>query len=169
VAHDAGAIARLSRLLADGAVDARALDERQTEIAGLLSRAPAGLSRSDLLVLAVNLHAYYTVLETLLERVARLIDEELPAGAAWHRDLALQMTLELPALRPPVVPSAALADLDELRRFRHFFRNAYLLDLDPARVTAHAQRVVSIHQGIAHGIVGLFDHVVGVRSALAEH
>jgi hypothetical protein len=72
VAHDAGAIARLSRLLADGAVDARALDERQTEIAGLLSRAPAGLTRSDLLVLAVNLHAYYTALETLLER------------AKWH-------------------------------------------------------------------------------------
>jgi len=56
---DAGAIARLSRVLVDGRLDAKALDERRAEIASLLQGTEQGRvpSRSELLVLGVNLHA----------------------------------------------------------------------------------------------------------------
>lgn len=165
---DAGTIARLSRLLADGTEDARALDERREEIGALLKRAAAGLSREELLVLGVNLHAYYTALETLLERVARLVDEDVPSGATWHRDLLLQMRLELPGLRPALLPEPAIPELDELRKFRHFFRNAYVLDLDPQKMLAHGHRVVAVHEGISRGISVLFRHLEDVRKALAR-
>jgi hypothetical protein len=166
---DAGAIARLSRVLVDGRLDAKALDERQSEIASLLQVEQQGRvpTRSELLVLGVNLHAYYTALETLLERIARLVDEEVPSGANWHRDLLLQMRIPLPGLRPPVLPPEVVADLDELRKFRHFFRNAYVLDLDPGKTLAHGRRVLNVHAATAGALAELFRHLEAVVSALS--
>jgi hypothetical protein len=169
VSHEAGAIARLSRLLADGAVDAVALDARAAEVEQLLSAgADPGLTRNELLILGVNLHAYYTALETLFERVARLLDDELPAGPNWHRDLLLQMRITLPSIRPAVLDEAVIDDLDELRKFRHFFRNAYVLELDPKRTVDHGTRLVRSHAQVALGINNLFRHVQEVRSELTK-
>jgi hypothetical protein len=170
MAADAGAIARLSRVLADGAIDARALDAREREIAELLGRSGRGpsASRSDLLVLAVNLHAYYTALETLLERIARLVDEDVPSGPTWHRDLLSQMRIDLPGLRPRAIPPELVPELDELRKFRHFFRNAYVLDLDPAKTLAHGERVMRVHPALSRDIAQLFGHLEAVRQALAH-
>jgi hypothetical protein len=170
MAVEPGAIARLSRVIADGTIDAHALNARHDEIAALLSgrkHAPTR-SRSELLVLGVNLHAYYTALETLLERVARLVDEELPTGATWHRDLLLQMRLELPGVRPAVLPAETIAELDELRKFRHFFRNAYVLDLDAGKTLGHAERVLRVHVTISGRIAALFQHLEAVVRALAK-
>lgn len=166
---DAGTIVRLSRLLVDGAVDAKALHDRHDEIASLLTRQQRGAppSRTDLLVLGVNLHAYYTALETLLERVARLVDEDVPNAATWHRDLLLQMRIDLPGLRPKVIPPETIPDLDELRKFRHFFRNAYVLDLDPERTLGHGERVLRVHPRLASSIADFFQHVEAVRRLLS--
>lgn len=43
---------------------------------------------------AVALHAWYTGLESALERVARALDAEVPEGERWHRDLLSQLTVE---------------------------------------------------------------------------
>lgn len=163
-------ITRLSRLLADGTLEAEALHARHHEIRELLARSQRGgpMTRAELLVLGVNLHAYYTALETLLERIARHVDGDIPSGPSWHRDLVLQMRLELPGVRPAVIPSTALIDLDELRKFRHFFRNAYVLDLDPVRTIEHAQRVENTHPPVAAGIATLFQHVEAVIQSLAR-
>ena len=149
--REPAALIRLARLRTDLAPDREALKARFAEAAKLLEELlRAGeLSRADLVLLAVNLHGYYTALETALERIARLYDEELPSGPAWHRELVEQMRIAVPGLRDPVVPAHRVADLHELRRFRHFFRNAYVLDLDVARVREHAQRLVDVHSDIA--------------------
>jgi hypothetical protein len=162
---DAGTIVRLSRLLVDGAIDTKALHDRHEEIASLLAQPEP--SRSDLLVLGVNLHAYYTALETLLERVARLVDEDVPNAATWHRDLLLQMRIDLPGLRPAVIPPETIPDLDELRKFRHFFRNAYVLDLDREKTLGHAGRVVRVHPPLASSVARFLQHVEAVRRVLS--
>lgn len=166
---DAGSIARLSRLLSEGGLDSSAMGERASEIAALMRRwqHEQGLPRSELIVLGVNLHAYYTAFETLLERVARLLDEEVPSGPTWHRDLLLQMKIELPGLRPAVVASQLLPELEELRKFRHFFRNAYVLELDPHKTRAHGERVLTVHPQLAAGISALLSHVERMVQALA--
>ena len=97
------------------------------------------MPRDKTIVLAVNLHAYYTALETALERIARLLDESVPAGPTWHVYLVSQMSTEIPSVRPAVLPGGAGAELHELRKFRHFFRSAYVLELDPARTRAHGE------------------------------
>lgn len=168
--REPGSLATLVRLKAEVEIDARALDARSREIAELLARrsgATAG-GREPLIVLAVNVHGYYTVLETLLERVARLLDESVPGGPTWHVDLIRQMTLELPKVRPAVIPSELVPDFHELRKFRHFFRNAYVLDLDAGRTIEQGRRVERIHAHVEASLSRFVDHLSQTIDALAE-
>ena len=104
---DPEVVVRLARLTKELDADTAALDARGREI-GELTQAWAtagGLARPELVLLAVNLHGWYTALETALERVARLLDQTVPAGNTWHVDLLAQMQVEIPGLRPSVVPA----------------------------------------------------------------
>lgn len=159
---------RLARLQAEAAVDAAALQARSGEIGQLLAawRSRGSLGRAELVLVAANLHGYYTALETLLERIARLFDEDVPDGPAWHVELLAQMQIEIPGLRPPVIDAAVVDDLHELRKFRHFFRNAYVLDLDPEHVRRHAERVERIHPSVAAALRRFQSHIDQVVKAL---
>ena len=139
-------LVRLRRLEAEVAADISALRAREAEIRDLTARwaADGRLGRSELIVVAVNLHGWYTALEAGLERVARLLDESVPTGPSWHVDLIEQMRLDIPGLRAALLPAGAIGALHELRKFRHFFRNAYVLDLDPAKVQSRTRDLESV-------------------------
>jgi hypothetical protein len=62
------------------------------------------------------------------------------------------MQVEVPGLRPAVISSDAIAELHELRRFRHFFRNAYVLEFDAGLVRGHAERLERIHPRIGQTV-----------------
>ncbi len=144
--RDPGVLVRMRRLQAEIAVDAAALKDREREARDLTIRwdAVGSIGRPELALLAVNLHAWYTALESLLERVARLLDQSVPTGSSWHSDLIDQMRIDLPGLRSALVPADTVASLYELRKFRHFFRNAYALDLDLAKVRARVRDLETV-------------------------
>lgn len=167
---EAGALARLARLHAEVEVDLRALDARAADTTRILREwdASGAIERERLIVLAVNLHGHYTALETAMERVARLLDENVPSGPTWHVDLVAQMETEVPSVRPAMIPKSIVSDLHELRKFRHFFRNAYLLDLDPKRVREHADRLVRVHPTLVRSSRDLQNHIQATIDALVK-
>jgi len=67
--RDPDVLVRLRRLQAEIAVDVTALRERDRETRDLSARwdAEGGLQRAELVLTAVNLHGWYTALETGLE------------------------------------------------------------------------------------------------------
>jgi hypothetical protein len=67
---------------------------------------------------ALNLHGFYTGAERIFEEIAREIDGHRPGGPDWHRDLLVQMSAEIPGIRPPVLSRETRECLDEYRRFR---------------------------------------------------
>ena len=71
------------------------------------------------------LHDFYTGLEDMFRTVAEETGEGLPRTDQWHRELLHTMTLEVPGVRPPVVPSELEEELLPYLRFRHLFRNIY--------------------------------------------
>ena len=83
------------------------------------------VARALVNAIALSLHHVYSALESSFERVARYLDQLLPRGADWHEELLRQMTLDVPSVRPPVVPAELRARLDEYRRFRHVVRKGY--------------------------------------------
>lgn len=80
------------------------------------------------------LHDFYVAVENIFEIVAREIDETLPADQTWHRKLLLQMSLDIPDVRPPLISRETALKIDEFRAFRHVFRNVYGFNLSAERI-----------------------------------
>jgi hypothetical protein len=78
---------------------------------------------------ALNLHGFYAGVERLFELIARRIDQNLPSGEAWHRDLLRQMAQDLPDIRPAAISQESALLLDKFRRFRHLVQNIYVMNL----------------------------------------
>jgi hypothetical protein len=73
---------------------------------------------------ALNLHGFYGGVERIFEDIARSVDQSIPGGPEWHRDLLLQMANELVSVRPAVITSDTRHCLDEYRGFRHLVRKS---------------------------------------------
>ncbi len=163
-AASAAAVARLRGELADDRTAmsrrTRDLDEAQVR----LDRTPG--DPAALALAAWALHGWYTALETLLERIARHLDSDLPDGDRWHRELLSQMVVEVPGLRPAVLPKAVRGDLEALLAFRHFVRHAYGADLDPDKVEAEARRLRTAAPGVEEALNAFDAFLIG---ALGPH
>jgi len=85
---------------------------------------------------AINLHGVYNGIERIFEWIAREVDGGVPAGPYWHRDLLMQMTLEVKSLRPAVIRSQTAHDLEEYLRFRHLVRNLYTWNFEAGKLAA---------------------------------
>lgn len=163
-------VAELSRLrveiLADRAALTRALGDCQT-VANRWQAGPP--DRPYLAMGAVGLHAWYTGLESLLERIAKLVDGSVPTGEAWHRDLVSQAMTELPGIRPAVLPRTLQADVLALLGFRHFFRHAYSVEIEPAKLQVHLVRVgriaPAVETALAEFDVFLADAIAGMAKS----
>ena len=83
---------------------------------------------------ALNLHSFYSGVESLFELIARHVDRSLPNGEAWHRGLVEQMQADRPDIRPAVISRDTATAIDEFRRFRHLVRNVYTINLRPDRI-----------------------------------
>lgn len=158
---------RLSRLLGEAQSERDALERAAAELAATLpALAGAAPDRAHLALVALDLHGYYTALETLFERVARAIDGEVPTGVESHRALVDQMASDVPPLRPAVVSKDTARWLAQLRSFRHFFRHAYAVPLDPARLREHGEELLRRHPALVGELGAFFAFVDRTRDAL---
>jgi hypothetical protein len=92
---------------------------------------------------ALNLHSYYSGVERIFEDIARTIDRTLPESADWHQRLLVQMSIEIPGVRPAVLDRNTRMSLDEFRAFRHVVRNVYAFNFRPNRLQELVQDLSS--------------------------
>jgi len=83
--------------------------------------------------LGYTLHNLYNAVESYFYRVAKFFENEL-GEADWHKTLVDRMTLDIEGIRPALIDRQFANRIDELRRFRHLFRNLYKTRLVPAKV-----------------------------------
>lgn len=153
--EERASIAQLERLRRELDDDRRALDRHGTEASALAAAWAEPESQRIVVLAGATVHFYFTALESIIERVARTLDHEVPAGERWHTELLSQGTVELPGIRPAVLPRALLPDLVALLGFRHFYRHGYAAVFDQERVRRELGRVVSLHPEIAKALDGL--------------
>jgi len=90
---------------------------------------------------ALNLHDFYAGLERIFRQIAATVDQGVPSGHDWHRELLRQMTVSLPQIRPQVLSVESAKTIDEYLRFRHVVRNIYAFEFDPERIEHLVQRL----------------------------
>jgi hypothetical protein len=83
----------------------------------------------ELSALAAMLHSSYNGFENIFKRVATELDGGLPNGEFWHRQLLDSMTVPAKA-RSAVISERLIERLDDYLEFRHFFRHAYIFNLN---------------------------------------
>lgn len=86
------------------------------------------------IVVGYYLHNLYTAFENISLNVARTFENQIDDQRQWHAMLLKRMMLDIEGIRPKLYQPNTYVCLDELRRFRHVFRNAYSIALDPQRV-----------------------------------
>ncbi len=112
-----------------------------SDLERVISRAAEGWQRAkrsndDYYVdsVALNLHGFYSGLETLFELIATHIDQQKPTGANWHQLLLQQMSVEIEQVRPAVISVDIGNRLNEYRNFRHVVRNVYTFRFNPLKM-----------------------------------
>ncbi len=91
-------------------------------------------NKEQTIVVAYHLHNLYSAFEDVFQRVAETFENQVSNRTQWHAQLLRRMTLDIEDIRPRLLSSEAFECLDELRRFRHVFRSAYAVSLDPQRL-----------------------------------
>ncbi|PDV97965.1 hypothetical protein [Candidatus Chloroploca asiatica] len=98
---------------------------------------------------ALNLHGFYAGVERIFEDIARTLDESVPTGSDWHRDLLLQMSAAIDGVRPAAISQTTRFSLDEYRGFRHVVRNVYTFNLRPLRLQELTQNLRPCYQQLS--------------------
>lgn len=125
---------RLRLLRAQLEDDAQFVQENAARHREMFSRASRSTDdEMATMAVAYLLHNLYTALEGYFFRVAKHFENSLD-DSSWHRELLDRMKIAVPGIRPAVITSDMVEPLDELRRFRHLFRNMYKSKLKPERV-----------------------------------
>lgn len=83
---------------------------------------------------AYELARFYTVFERMLENICEAFENHFERDGDWHEKILTRLSLDLPGLRPALIPEAAVGNLRELKRFRHLIRHAYDLTLRQDRL-----------------------------------
>ncbi len=72
-----------------------------------------------------QLHDGFCAMESVLERLVRAIDGNLPSGQDTHAQLIDRAANQISGLRPAMISKETAADMHLLRAFRHVMRHSY--------------------------------------------
>jgi hypothetical protein len=93
---------------------------------------------------AFQLNRCFNAIEQAALRVARAFENNIDDDAGWHVALLRRLSLEIPGIRPWLLPADLLPDLKELRAFRHLVRHAYELELEAPKLRTLVERAVRV-------------------------
>lgn len=128
----ADAVARAVRLrLAAELVGERASLRRLATSIESLASASEGTEEMRTLALAFQLQRFYTAVESVLTRILRTIDGDVPSGPDSHVEILRAAAVAVEGLRPALLAEEATTPLRELLGFRHYARHGY--DVAPQR------------------------------------
>ena len=117
----------------------------------------------DYAALGYTIHNIYGCIENTCLRISKFFENGLTADT-WHKDLLRRMLLHIPEVRPAFFTLNEYEQVDELRGFRHLFRNIYNTRLDPQRVLLVQQKVPAAIASVDAGI----DRYMNFLSQLCE-
>jgi hypothetical protein len=128
--------AQLASLAAVITEDLAAIERLDVELSPLIpALAASAPAFRDAAAVAYLLHNVYGALENAFEQISRTYENHVTNPAQWHRELLAKMFLEIPTVRPAVLPPALRGFLNDLRGFRHLFRHSYDFQLDAEKLS----------------------------------
>lgn len=133
----------MDRLIAELRFDRSQLDDLAELNARAAERIRMGSTDVlDYSALGYTIHNIYGLVENACLRIAKFFENGLSPDA-WHKELLNRMLLDIPRIRPAFFTREEFLVMDELRGFRHVFRNLYSRPLDKARLESLQEKIPS--------------------------
>jgi len=110
------------------------LERLEGEMKTILSNLGKEPTFIEIRACASILQDFYSGIEKIFERIALVIDNNLPKGETWHIELLSQMAKPFGNIRPPVISENLFEKLKEYLKFRHLFRHIYGFELKWERI-----------------------------------
>ncbi|MFA6508547.1 MAG: hypothetical protein WCT14_20785, partial [Treponemataceae bacterium] len=131
----------VDRLIGELRLDCSQLEDQARTNDRANSRVLNGATDSlDYSALGYTIHNLYGIMGNACLRISKFFENGL-SKESWHKELLDRMLVSIPRLRPAFLSRDAYLLIDELRGFRHVFRNLYNRDLDADRVSAIQKKV----------------------------
>jgi hypothetical protein len=128
--------ADIDRLIAELRLDSAGMDELAQMNRQAAERIRLGATESlDFAALGYTIHNIYGLAENACLRISKFFENGL-SPEAWHKDLLERMLLDIPRTRQAFLTREEFLVMDDLRAFRHVFRNLYGRPLDQERLAA---------------------------------
>jgi hypothetical protein len=103
---------------------------------------------------ALNLQKFYMGVERLSVEIAREIDQYVPSGSNWHKQILQQMSLAHDPIRPAVLSMQTYEMLDvDYRGFRHIATHLYAFELKADRIEALVEHLPRCHESLKQDIL----------------
>lgn len=88
---------------------------------------------------AYELARFCNVFEKMLEQICDAFENHLDKRGDYHEKLVQRLNLDLKGIRPAFIPQGRVAEVRELKDFRHVMRHAYELTLRADRLAELAR------------------------------
>ena len=158
----------LQRLIAELQDDARQLEQLCATNDRAMERIAAGADDYlDFAALGYTIHNMYAVMENGCLRVAKFFENSLD-DPAWHRELLDRMRLTIEGVRPAFLDEETYLLLDELRAFRHVFRNLYARPIDRDKIMLVQGKVPEAAERFKAAVATYTSLLRQMHSTLAE-
>jgi hypothetical protein len=142
----------IDRLIAELRFDCDQLVEIAASNRRAIERIDAGSTDElDLYALGYTIHNVYGMIEAGCLRISKFFENSLSLDS-WHKELLNRMLIDIPGMRPAFLEKDAYVLVDELRGFRHVFRNSYNRPQD-------RERTLLLQKKVPHAIAA-FDSAV---------
>ena len=110
----------------------------------------------ELSALATVLHSFYGGVESIFSTIGKGIDNRVPTGTKWHKDLLVQMSKPSDR-RNAIVSDQQYRILIGFLSFRHFFRNSYAYQLDWHQIQPPVASIVETWNRLKTSLNSLVD------------
>ena len=131
----------IQRLSAELRFDAEQVDILLASNTRAYERIKAGATDYlDFSALGYTIHNLYSIMENSCLRIAKFFENSI-SDATWHKDLLERMRLDIDQVRPAFLDEQSFLLLDDLRAFRHVFRNLYARPIDKDKITLVQSKV----------------------------
>lgn len=113
------------------------LEQVELTIAKLPSCFLSELNYLELSGVGGMLHSFYNGVENILKQTFLAHDKDIPNDIQWHREMLRK------ALEYGFISEETLKQLTPFLTFRHLYRNAYALELNPDKMQVLADEIKS--------------------------
>ena len=132
------------------------LEEHGKELRGHLKKMP---QKAFVIASAYALSSIYSCYEDIFKHIARVFENRIENLSSWHSELLNRMLIAVPDIRPAVLSEKGGIILNEMRSFRHVFRNSYVFVIDADRILSLVKKWNSVRGAIKKDIVHFLSKV----------